>query len=350
MAGSSFGTLFRITTFGESHGRAVGAVIDGCPAGLELSEADIQPCLDRRRPGVQKHTTARRESDQAEILSGTFLGKTTGTPIAVVIRNEDQKSSDYDELEDIFRPGHADYTFYEKYGLRDHRGGGRSSGRETAARVIGGAVAAKLLSSLGIHVSARILSIGGVPANQAEDVLTKAAAEKDSLGGIIECTASGVPAGLGDPVFEKLDAQLAAAIVSIGAVKGVEFGDGFAAASSSGKVNNDPFCKDGERIALRSNHAGGILGGISSGADIVLRAAIKPTPSIASPQATVTKDGKETVISIKGRHDVCIVPRAAVVIESMTALVLADALLKNMTAKMDSLRKVYGGDDLQNTP
>jgi chorismate synthase len=342
MAGSSFGKIFRITTFGESHGKAIGVIVDGCPAGLPLSEEDIQPLLDRRRPGVIKHTTSRQEADRAEILSGTFEGMTTGTPIAIIIRNENQKSADYREIAEIFRPGHADYTFDAKYGFRDCRGGGRSSGRETAARTAGGAVALKLLSSLGIEVRACVKEIGGVPVSESEALLEAAASEKDSLGGIIECTASGVPAGLGEPVFDKLDAELAKAILSIGAVKGVEFGDGFQAAKSRGSQNNDAFRMDGGRPVMKTNHAGGILGGISSGADILLRAAVKPTPSIALPQETVTKDGRETVVSVHGRHDTCIVPRAAVVVEAMTALVLADALLCGATARLDSLLKIYG--------
>lgn len=341
MAGSTFGKIFSVTTFGESHGKAIGAVVDGCPAGLPLSEADIQPLLDRRRPGSAKHTTARREADTAEILSGVFEGKTTGTPIAILIRNEDQISSDYGNLAELFRPGHADFTYDAKYGFRDWRGGGRSSGRETAARVAAGAVALKLLSLIGISVSSSVLKIGGADAEHSEELLSKAASEKDSLGGIIECTASGVPAGLGQPVFDKLDADLAKAVLSIGAVKGIEFGSGFRAASETGSTNNDAFCIRDGKTALKTNHAGGVLGGISAGSDIVFRAAVKPTPSIAQEQETVTRDGCVTKVVIKGRHDTCIVPRAAAVIEAMTALVLADDLLQNMTSRTEYILEVY---------
>ena len=321
---NTFGRNFRITTFGESHGKAVGAVIDGCPAGLTLSEKDIQPLLDRRRPGTSPLTSPRNEADRAEILSGTFEGRTTGTPIAIIIRNEDKHSADYDALREVFRPGHADFTYQEKYGIRDHRGGGRSSGRETVGRVAAGAVAMKVLAAKGITVTGRIVSVHGktLPAEIEQEILAAKNAG-DSVGGIVEILARGCPAGLGDPVFGKLDAAIAGAMMGIGAVKGVEIGDGFAAAGRCGSENNDAMTKDG----FASNHAGGILGGISSGQDIVVRIAVKPTPSIATLQKTRDIHGNVVEISVGGRHDPCIVPRIVPVAEAMLALVLADAVL-----------------------
>ena len=365
MAGSSFGTIFKITTWGESHGAGVGVVVDGCPAGIPLCEADIQSYLNRRKPGQSKFTTPRKEDDAVEILSGVFEGKTTGTPISLVVYNRNQKSKDYSEIASYYRPGHADYTFDEKYGFRDYRGGGRSSGRETIGRVAGGAIAAKFLETLGISFLTYSLAIGPVHVS-AEDfdaaeigqnalyMPSKKAAEEasayledcmkrmDSAGGIVECVIDGVPAGLGDPVFEKLDANLAKAIFSIGAVKGFEIGDGFDAAASCGTSNNDNFFLDGDGcISKKTNHAGGILGGISDGSPIVFRAAFKPTPSVASTQHTVNKNGENIEISIHGRHDPIIVPRAVVVVEAMAALTLADALLVNMGARMDSVTEFY---------
>ena len=347
MAGSTTGTLFKLTTFGESHGKALGVVVDGCPAGLPLTEADLQPYLDRRRPGRQAFTTARREGDEAEILSGTFEGKTTGTPIAILIRNTDQRSHDYSSIKDIFRPGHADFTYDAKYGFRDYRGGGRSSGRETAARVAGGAVALLLLKRLGIEVRTDILSIGGVPVSDAGEPLKEAAAGQDSLGGVISCEVTGLMPGLGEPVFDKIDADIAKAVLSLGAVKGIEFGDGFSAACVKGSGNNDPFTVSDTgtgslRIVPATNHAGGVLGGLTSGAPLIFRTAVKPTPSIALPQQTVTTDGEPAEISIKGRHDVCIVPRIGVVIECMTGAVIADHLLRNTVSRLDNLLKIYG--------
>ena len=500
MAGSSFGSIFRITTWGESHGAGLGVVVDGCPAGLPLCEEDIQIFLNRRKPGQSKFATPRKEDDTVEILSGVFEGKTTGTPISMLVRNTSQRSRDYSEIASYYRPGHADYTFDEKYGFRDYRGGGRSSGRETIGRVAAGAVASKLLATLGISLTTytrsigpvtiktfdrtqieqnklympdadaaaeasayllhcmkeqnssggivecivnglptglgdpvfekldanlgkAILSIGAVKAFEIGDGMAVASAtgrsnndpflpgengairkasnhaggvlggisdgsplilraaigpvtiktfdrtqieqnklympdadaaaeasayllhcmkEQNSSGGIVECIVNGLPTGLGDPVFEKLDANLGKAILSIGAVKAFEIGDGMAVASATGRSNNDPFLP-GENGAIRkaSNHAGGVLGGISDGSPLILRAAIKPTPSIASFQDTVNKQGKPISVSIKGRHDPIIVPRAVVVVESMTALVLADALLLNMTATMDNVKKIY---------
>ena len=319
------GRNFTITTFGESHGRAVGVVIDGCPAGIALDERDIQPLLDRRRPGTSPLTSPRQEPDRVEILSGVFEGKTTGTPIAMMVRNEEKQSQDYDALREVFRPGHADYTYQQKYGIRDHRGGGRSSGRETLGRVAAGALAMKYLAGKGITVAGRIVSVHGKTDPAAIECEILAAKEAgDSVGGIVEITAKGCPAGLGDPVFGKLDAQIAGAMMGIGAVKGVEIGDGFAVAGNHGSENNDAMTKDG----FASNHAGGILGGISSGQDIIVRIAVKPTPSIAKTQKTRDIRGNVVDISVGGRHDPCIAPRIVPVAEAMLALVLMDAVLE----------------------
>ena len=366
MAGSTFGRILTMTTWGESHGAGVGVVVDGCPAGLPLAEEDIQHYLDRRKPGQSRFTTKRSESDSVEILSGLFEGKTTGTPISLIVRNQDQHSKDYSEIASYYRPGHADYTFDEKYGFRDYRGGGRSSGRETIGRVAAGAVAAKLLERLNISVTAYTKSIGPVSvrperfdlaecsrnklympdaaaAVEAEAFLEEKMAQKDSAGGVVECVITGLPAGIGEPVFEKLNANLAKAVCSIGAVKGFEIGEGFHAASMTGSENNDSFClaRDGKAIAKETNHAGGILGGISDGSRIVFRAAFKPTPSIASVQKTVDQSGNEIEISIKGRHDPIIVPRAVVVVEMMAAFTTADMLLVGMTSRMDKIQEFY---------
>ncbi len=363
-AGSSFGELFRITTWGESHGKAIGVVVDGCPAGLPLSGEEIQAYLDRRKPGQSRYASHRNESDAVEILSGTFEGMTTGTPISMIVRNTDQRSKDYSNIQDLFRPGHADFGYFEKYGIRDYRGGGRSSGRETIGRVAGGAVAAKLLESLGVTVRAYAKSIGTVSitsfdeeeifrnplcmpdadaASRASELVTRAMAEKNSLGGTIECVAKGMPAGFGDPVFRKLDAALAGAVMSIGAVKGVEIGDGFAVSRSTGADDNDGFIrKEDGTVTTGTNHAGGILGGISDGNTIILRAAVKPTPSIARPQNTVDTSGTPCGIEIHGRHDPVIVPRACVVVECMTALVLADAILCGASSRLDRLKRLLG--------
>ncbi len=364
MSGSIYGKLFQISTWGESHGKGVRVVIDGCPAGLLLSEEDLQAFLDRRKPGQSQFTTHRKESDSAEILSGIFEGKTTGTPISVLIRNQDQRSRDYGNIMDCYRPGHADYTFDSKYGFRDYRGGGRSSGRETIARVAGGAVASKILHSLGVKVRAYTKAIGPVSipwdqynydeifhnplympnaeyAQKAADFLSDCMEQKDSAGGIIECVISGMPVGIGETVFDKLDASLAKAILSIGAVKGFEIGDGFAAASSKGSLNNDAFAAKDGKIGKLSNHAGGTLGGMSDGSPVVFRAAVKPTPSIAQKQQTVDKNGTPVSLVIKGRHDPVIVPRAVVVVESMAAITVVDLLFSNMCARMDLLEKFY---------
>ena len=364
MAGSSFGNLFRITTWGESHGKGIGVVVDGCPAGLPLCEEDIQKFLDRRKPGQSKFTTQRNESDTVEIASGIFEGKTTGTPISMMVWNKDQHSADYSEIASYYRPGHADYCFDEKYGFRDYRGGGRSSGRETIGRVAGGAIAIKILEQMGISFLTYTKSIGPVridPASfdaseiennklympdaaaavKAADYLETCLKEQNSSGGIVECMVSGLPVGLGDPVFEKLDANLAKAILSIGAVKGFEIGDGFAAAEATVLTNNDAFCMKYGQISKSTNHSGGTLGGMSDGLPLIFRAAIKPTPSIASTQHTVNKSGEEIDISIKGRHDPIIVPRAVVVVEAMAALTIVDLLFANMTAKLDRIVDFY---------
>ena len=367
MAGSIYGRLFQISTWGESHGKGIGVVIDGCPAGLSLSEEDIQVYLDRRKPGQSQFTTGRKESDMAQIWSGVFEGRTTGTPISILVQNQDQRSRDYGNIINTYRPGHADYTFDEKYGFRDYRGGGRSSGRETTARVAAGAVAAKILKELGIEVHAYTKAIGpvSVPENEyhpeeifqnpiympsnayaqkASAYLEECIKNQDSSGGIIECVVTGMPVGIGDTVFEKLDANLAKAMLSIGAVKGFEIGDGFKAADTKGSINNDSFhTKDG-RITKDTNHAGGALGGMSDGSKIIFRAAVKPTPSISQPQSTVTKDGENTEMIIKGRHDPVIVPRAVVVVESMAAITILDLLFTNMSARMDKLKSFYGTD------
>ena len=364
MAGSTYGSIFRVTTFGESHGTGIGAVIDGCPAGLSLDESFIQKYMDRRRPGVSKYATKRNESDTIEILSGVFEGRTEGTPIALLLRNNDQHSGDYSEIKDTYRPGHADFTFDEKYGFRDYRGGGRSSGRETAARVAAGAVAMKFLSELGIEIRACAKSIGpfsvpdelmdynealnnplGIPDRstyeKASGFLDSVAADHDSFGGIIECRIINLPIGLGEPVFDKFDAELSKAVMSIGAVKGFEMGDGFKAALSKGSENNDPFGIKDNKIVKETNHSGGTLGGMSDGSVVVFRAAVKPTPSIAIPQRTVTRDREEKELIIKGRHDPLVVPRAIVVVECMGALVTADMILRNMGSRMSAVKEFY---------
>lgn len=364
MSGSTFNTHFKITTWGESHGKALGVVIDGCPAGLPLSEADIQPYLDRRKPGQTKISTPRKEDDAVEILSGIFEGRTTGAPISLIVRNTSQRSHDYSEIASYYRPGHADYTFDQKYGFRDYRGGGRSSGRETIGRVAAGAIAAKILRELGVELLTYTKAIGPVEADmeafnrdaildtptcmpdydasrRAEEYLAECMKNMDSAGGIIECRILGLPAGIGDPVFEKLDAALARAIMSVGAVKAFEIGDGCRVSTSNGSLNNDAFvAKDGS-ISKKTNHAGGILGGISDGSEVVLRAYVKPTPSIFSEQETVNRDGENIKIKIKGRHDPVIVPRAVVVVEAMTALTLMDAMIGNMSSRISYLKNFY---------
>lgn len=364
MAGSVYGKLFRVSTWGESHGKGVGVVIDGCPAGLELSEADIQPYLDRRKPGQSAMSTPRKENDEVQILSGVFEGKTTGTPISMAVMNHTQRSSDYSEIAGYYRPGHADFTFDEKYGFRDYRGGGRSSGRETIARVAAGAVAAKILHSLGIDILAYTKSIGNfeidynnfskdeimknslyMPDNntavQAENYVKEMMKQNDSVGGVAECIVTGLPAGIGETVFDKLDANLAKAIVSIGAVKGFEIGKGMQAAYALGSLNNDSFVSEHGKIIKSSNNSGGTLGGMSDGSPLVIRAAFKPTPSISKEQSTVNKKDENIKVSVRGRHDPIIVPRAVVVVEAMTALTLVDSVFENMAARLDRIISFY---------
>jgi chorismate synthase len=345
MPGNTFGTLLRVTTWGESHGPALGAVVDGCPPGLILSEEDINKELSWRKSRDPRVSTSRREPDQAQILSGVFEGQTTGTPISLVIYNRDVDSGAYDHLKDLFRPGHADYTYWHKYGIRDRRGGGRASGRETAARVAAGAVAKKILDQEGINVFAYTLALGGIRAQKVDvgeiykntlfcpdpeavplimQRLQEVKESGDSVGGVVEIRAQGCPAGLGEPVFAKLDAGLAGALMGIGAVKGVEIGSGFAAAEKVGSEHNDPLTPGG----FVSNNAGGILGGISNGEEIVARVAVKPIPSIEIEQQTITEDGEPVILSVKGRHDVSAIPRIVPVCTAMVRLVLADMLLQ----------------------
>ena len=352
MSGNTIGSIFRVTTWGESHGKALGAVIDGCPPGLDLDEADIQQALDRRRPSTSVSSTTRQESDKVEILSGVFEGKTTGTPVSLIIKNADAKSSSYDELKDVFRPGQGDFTYLQKYGIRDWRGGGRSSGRETAARVAAGAIAEKVIIQAGMDVVAYTQAIGAIAIDRDKMPLDKnlkkvvrdnalfcpdqqaaAAMEKritavrkkgDSLGGVVEIIVRGCPAGIGEPVFDKMNADLAKALMSIGSVKAVEVGDGFVLAGLQGFQANDQMNKKG----FKTNHAGGILAGITSGEQIVLRVYCKPIPSIAKPQQTIDSKGKERVIEIQGRHDICVLPRIVPVCEAMVSIVLADHLLR----------------------
>lgn len=365
MAGSNYGNIFKVTTWGESHGRGVGVVVDGCPAGLPLKEEFIQSYLNRRKPGQTKYSTPRKEEDKVEILSGIFDGKTTGTPISLVVLNENQKSADYSKIANYYRPGHADYTFDMKYGFRDYRGGGRSSGRETIGRVAAGSIAQGILKELGIEVIAYTKSIGPIQidsencklsdiiasplsmpdleaSKKAEDYLLEQMQNHNSVGGVIECIVTGMPAGIGETVFDKLDASLAKAIMSIGAVKGVEIGDGFQVAKMTGMENNDRmfYNKDGQ-LCKESNHAGGILGGMSDGSDIILRAAIKPTPSISKLQTTVDKNKENIEISVNGRHDPIIVPRAVVVVEAMVAITLVDYLFVGMTSRLDKIKNFY---------
>jgi len=348
MAGNSFGQVFKVTTFGESHGPVIGVIVDGVPPNLPLSESDVQFELDRRRPGQSKVTTQRKESDTAEIVSGVFEGKTTGTALAMLIRNEEHRSADYSAIKNIFRPGHADYTYFMKYGNRDYKGGGRSSGRETACRVAAGAIAKKILREQRINIVAYTLAIGDIYSQKKnfaeiernvvrapDAAVAKRMIQKinevrkncDSIGGIVEAVVHGCPAGLGDPVFDKLNARLSYALMSIPALRGVEFGSGFEAAQMLGSEHNDRLFMDGKKVKARTNHAGGILGGISNGEDIVLRVGVKPASSIAQSQQTVSTEFKDTTVEVKGRHDPCICPRVVPVVEAMIALTLLDALM-----------------------
>lgn len=360
MAGNSFGSVFRITTWGESHGPALGVVIDGCPSGLKISEKEIQKELDRRKPGQSDITTPRKEEDRLQILSGVFEGKTTGTPISLMIRNKDQVSKDYGKLVNTYRPSHADYTYDAKYGFRDYRGGGRASARETVGRVAAGAIARKILKSKAkVEILAYIKQVREIRSDVNIESLTEKkieanavrcpdpkAAKKmitliekmkkagDSVGGIIECVIRNVPAGLGSPVFEKLDAKLAQAMLSLPAIKGFEIGSGFDAILMTGSQHNDPLLKKGRKVVTKSNNAGGVVGGITNGMDIVFRVAFKPTATIFKKQKTVTKSGKDTTLQMTGRHDPCILPRAVPIVEAMAALVLADEYLIQETVRL----------------
>ncbi|POF61694.1 chorismate synthase [Novacetimonas maltaceti] len=351
MSYNTFGHMFRVTTWGESHGPAIGCVVDGCPPRLPLSEADIQPWLDRRRPGQSKFTTQRQEADRVEILSGVFEGQTTGTPISLVIHNTDQRSRDYGDIAERYRPGHADVTYDRKYGIRDYRGGGRSSARETAMRVAAGAVARKVLGQ-GVKIRAALVQVGAIGVDRArwdwdlvdrnplfcpdpvalaqwEELLAAIRKDGSSIGAVIEVVAEGVPAGLGAPIYGKLDSDLAMALMSINAVKGVEIGEGFAAAALTGEQNADPMRMQDGAVQFASNHAGGILGGISTGQPVVARFAVKPTSSILTPVPSVTRSGEEVEVMTKGRHDPCVGIRAVPVGEAMMACVLADHLLRH---------------------
>ena len=364
MSGSITGKNIQISTWGESHGKALGVVVDGFPAGMEINEEDIQKFLDRRKPGTSPATTPRKEDDLVEILSGVFEGKTTGTPISMIVRNTSQKSSDYSEIAQYYRPGHADYGFDAKYGFRDYRGGGRSSGRETIGRVAAGALCSKLLSQMGIEVTAYTRAIGSVEIDyskfdkasilanptampdsdadkKAMELIQQARANEDSIGGIIECVIKGVPAGVGEPVFDKLDACLSKAVISIGAVKAVEIGDGTLVSTYHGSDNNDPFIINDGVVSKETNHSGGILGGISDGTDIIVRAYVKPTPSIARTQHTINKSGENIDINIHGRHDPVVVPRAVVVVETMCAHTILDLMISNMSAQASNIVNFY---------
>ena len=365
MSGSIIGKNIQLSTWGESHGKALGVVVDGFPAGMELNEEDIQKFLDRRKPGTSAATTSRKEDDLVEILSGVFMGKTTGTPISLMVRNTSQRSSDYSEIAQYYRPGHADYGFDQKYGFRNYTGGGRSSGRETIGRVAAGAICSKLLSQMGIEVCAYTKSIGSVTADmdkfdksailktstampdieadkRAMELIAEARNMQDSLGGIIECQITGLPAGIGEPVFDKLDALLARAVMSIGAVKAIEIGDGTKVSTYIGSENNDAFTVSEEgKVVKKTNHSGGILGGISDGSTIVIRAYVKPTPSIARTQQTINKQGENIEINIKGRHDPVVVPRAVVVVETMCAHTVLDLMISNMSSRADNLINFY---------
>ncbi|MCW8896193.1 chorismate synthase [Sulfurimonas sp.] len=355
---NSFGQKLRFSTFGESHGKAIGCILDGVPAGLDINEEYIQSELDRRKPGKSEFETARKEADEVEILSGVFEDKSTGTPIAMVIYNTNQKSKDYSNIKDVFRPGHADFTYFHKYGIRDYRGGGRSSARETAARVAAGAIAKLMLAELDIEVFSGISEIAGIKSNvydyeaakksiiyaldskveqTQKDAILKAKNEHDSVGGVSRVLVKGVPAGLGQPLYYKMDAVLADAMMGINAVKAVEIGDGILSASMLGSQNNDEIRASG----FESNHAGGILGGISNGDDIVMNVYFKPTPSIFKEQHTVTTTNEEVDFALKGRHDPCVAIRGTVVCEAMTALVIADMLLLNMGSNMSGVSKYY---------
>ncbi len=360
MAGNSFGEIFRITTFGESHGKAIGVIIDGCPAGLDVDLNFLQHELDRRKPGQSSITTQRKESDTFEILSGIFEGKTLGSPIAITIKNEDQKSGDYEHLKEAYRPSHADFTYEMKYGIRDHRGGGRSSARETAARVVAGAIAKQLLKKEGIEINAYVSGVGTIQleknyqqldlsktdsniircpdettANKMIELIQDTRKKGDTVGGIVSCVIKNAPVGLGDPVFDKLHADLGKAMLSINAVHGFEYGSGFAGTKLNGSEHNDVFeTNEAGEIITQTNNSGGIQGGISNGMDIYFNVAFKPVATIMQPQTSVDKDGNEAEVKGKGRHDPCVVPRAVPIVEAMAALVIVDHLLRAKVSKI----------------
>jgi chorismate synthase len=360
MAGNSIGQVFRVTTFGESHGEMIGVVIDGCPAGLELDEAYVQQQLDRRKPGQSKITTQRKEADQVRFVSGVFEGKTTGAPLAALIQNEDQRSKDYSHIADQYRPSHADFTYDKKYGHRDYRGGGRSSARETAARVIAGSVARLLLKKFGVEISAYVSQVGNIRLTKSSDELDLAQTETnmircpdaetasqmisliesvrkngDTIGGVISCVIRGCPVGLGEPVFDRLHADLGKAMLSINAVKGFEYGSGFAGVELRGSQHNDSFVNENGKIKTVTNHSGGIQGGISNGMPIEFRVAFKPVATLMRPQASVDQAGNAVTVEGKGRHDPCVVPRAVPIVESMAAIILADHLLRDRSARVE---------------
>lgn len=356
--GNSYGTLFKISTFGESHGKALGVVIDGCPAGLDIDERFVQEELNRRKPGQSKITTQRNEDDTFEVLSGVFEGKATGTPICLVIHNKDQKSKDYSHIADKYRPSHADYTYDVKYGIRDYRGGGRSSARETAARVAAGAIAKTFLATKGVKISAYVSQVGDIKApaypsldlsqtesnivrcpdkktaDQMIELIDSIRKNRDTIGGIVSCVATGVPAGLGEPVFDKLHAELGKAMLSINAVKGFEYGSGFEGVKMKGSEHNDAFYQEEGKVKTKTNYSGGIQGGISNGEDIYFNVAFKPVATIMQDQESIDSKGEPATVSGKGRHDPCVVPRAVPIVEAMAALVLADFYLINQTTKL----------------
>ncbi|AGA77783.1 chorismate synthase [Echinicola vietnamensis] len=358
--GNSFGKVFKISTFGESHGKGLGVIIDGCPAGLPIDEAFIRQELQRRKPGQSKITTQRKEEDECQILSGVFEGKSTGTPIAIVIMNTDQKSKDYSHIADKYRPSHADYTYQEKFGVRDYRGGGRSSARETAARVAAGAVAKLFLKHIGVEINAYVSQAGHIKLDKPYQELDFAEIEKnivrcpdpevaqdmidyideirknrDTVGGVVSCVAKNVPVGLGEPVFDRLHADLGKSMLSINAVKGFEYGSGFEGVTMLGSEHNDAFYMDGDTVRTKTNHSGGIQGGISNGEDIYFRVAFKPVATIMKDQDSVNQAGDQVTVSGKGRHDPCVVPRAVPIVEAMAALVLADFVLLKRLNKLD---------------
>ena len=356
--GNTFGNLFKLTSFGESHGSMIGGIIEGCPAGLEIDKDIIQKDLDRRKPGQSKVTSSRKEDDKVQLLSGIFEGKSTGTPIGFLIPNINSKSKDYSNIKDVFRPSHADYTYEEKYGLRDYRGGGRSSARETACRVVAGSIAKQLLNNYGVKISAYVSSIGNIFADEKKvdlnkdydsnivrcpdpnasnkmiNLITDLKSKGNTVGGQIKCVISGVEAGLGEPVFDKLHADLGKAMLSINAVKGFEYGSGFNGSKMTGAEHNDEFIVENGNVSTKTNNSGGIQGGISNGEEIYFKVAFKPVATIMSKQNSIDQEKNNVELSVKGRHDPCVVPRAVPIVESMAAIVLADHLLRNRTSKL----------------